>query len=157
MDKVKITSTLKHEVYVSVPEFNFRRTWPMAGSTNSVDKDLLVELMNDIGFRNMINNGILYIEDMDTKKELGLEPEDAEAPVNIIVLSDKEKETYLKVLGMTAFKDKVKKLSIAQVEELCDYAIDNKIVNLDKCKVLKEICGRDVISAIKLLEDDKED
>jgi hypothetical protein len=42
----------------------------------------------DNGVRVMIDRGILYIPDMKDKIDLGLEPEDATEPENIIVLSD---------------------------------------------------------------------
>ena len=115
MDKIKIVSTVGNRVIVEVPELRFSRTWPMAGSSVSVDKEVLEDLMYDIGFRNMIESGMLYIQDMETKKELGLEPEDAVEPVNIIVLSDKDKKYYLTELSLVGFKDKIKKLSRPQL------------------------------------------
>ena len=129
----------------------------MAGSSVSVDKEVLEDLMYDIGFRNMIESGMLYIQDMETKKELGLEPEDAVEPVNIIVLSDKDKKYYLTELSLVGFKDKIKKLSRPQLENLCDYAIKNRIMDVDKCKVLKEACGRDIINAVRLSEQNTEE
>lgn len=155
-DKVRIVSTIKHKIIVNVPDIRFSRTWPSAGSAVNVDKEMLEDLMYDPGFANMIQMGMLYIEDLETKKELGLEPEEATEPVNIIVLSDKDKRNYWTTLSLVGFKDKVKKLSRPQLEELADYAIDNKLVDIDKCKVLKEACGRDVINAIRLNEEDKE-
>ena len=157
MDKIKIVSTVCNRVIVEVPELRFSRTWPMAGSSVSVDKEVLEDLMYDIGFRNMIESGMLYIQDMETKKELGLEPEDAVEPVNIIVLSDKDKKYYLTELSLVGFKDKIKKLSRPQLENLCDYAIKNRIMDVDKCKVLKEACGRDIINAVRLSEQNTEE
>ena len=52
----------------------------------------------------MIDSGMLYIEDMAVKKELGLEPEDAKEPVNIIVLSDKEMRHYI-TMPLAQFKE----------------------------------------------------
>ena len=156
MDKIKVISTLKNRVTVDVPDIRFSRTWPTAGASVNIDKDTLEELMYDAGFANMIKMGILFIEDMDFKKEIGLEPEDATEPVNLILLNDKEKKYYLTGLSLVGFKDKLKKLSKNQIEELADYAIQNKLVDIEKCKVIKEACGRDVVRAIQLLEADKE-
>lgn len=155
-DKVKVISTLKNKVTVNVPDIRFNRTWVSAGMAVNIDRDTLNDLMYDAGFRNMINMGILYIEDMEVKKELGLEPEDATEPVNLILLTDKEKKYYLTELSLVGFKDKVKKLSKNQLEELADFAIQNKLVDIEKCKVIKEACGRDVVRAIQLLEADQE-
>ena len=37
----------------------------------------------------MLKAGVLFIDDLEFKKELGLEPEDAVEPVNVILLEDK--------------------------------------------------------------------
>lgn len=155
--KVKITSAVKHKVIVNSPELRFSRTWPGYGSSVTVDKELLENLMYDLGFKNMIMLGILSIEDLQVKKDLGLEPEDATEPVNIITLTDSQRNYYWKELSVVGFKDKIRKLSRTQLEELAEYAIDHKIIDVDKCKLVKEACGRDVINAIRLMEQDKEE
>ena len=155
--KVKVVSKIRNKVTVRVPDLRFNRSWMAAGASVTIDKDLLEELMYDVGFANMIKMGILYIEDMEVKKELGLEPEDATEPVNIIVLSDREKAQYWSNnLSTVGFKDKIRKLGQAQLLELADYAIDHQIMNIEKNNVLKEACGKDVINAIRLQEQDKE-
>ena len=156
MDKVKIVSKVNHRVTVDVPEIRFSRTWLSEGSVVMVEKSTLEELMYDVGFQNMIAMGILYIEDLEVKKELGIEPPGATEPVNIIVLTDKERHMYLTSLSLVGFKDKVKKLSRTQQEELCAYAIEHKLLDVEKAKVLKEACGRDIINAVRLNELDKE-
>jgi len=157
MEKVKVVSQVNHEVSVNIPDLRFRRSWPARGSSVSIEREILDDMMFDVGFKNMITAGILYIEDLDVKKDMGLEPEDATEPQNIIVLSEKDKQYYWTGLSLVGFKDKIKKLSKPQLEELADYAIDNKIMNVEKNKVIKEACGRDVIKAVQLLEQDKED
>ena len=62
-----------------------------------IDKDALSEAMYEPGVASMFRKGILYIEDMDTKKELGLEPDGATEPENIIVLTGAQMTRYLKV------------------------------------------------------------
>ena len=155
-EKVKVISTLKNKVVVDMPELHFNRTWQKAGAVVTINKETLEELMYDIGFANMIKEGILYIEDLEVKKDLGIEPEDATEPVNIILLTDKEKRYYLTELSLVGFKDKLKKLSRNQVEELADFAIKNKLVDIDKCKLIEEICGRKILKAIELLEQDED-
>lgn len=156
-EKVKIISTVKHKVFVNIPELRFSRTWMSAGAVVSVERSLLEDMMYDIGFKNMINMGMLYIEDMEVKKELGIEPEDATEPVNVIILSDRDKNYYLTELSLVGFKDKVSKLSRTQLDELCDYAIEHRLLNVQKCKVLKEACGRDIINAVRLSELNEEE
>ena len=157
MEKVKVISQVGHQVAVTIPDLRFSRMWPARGASVSIDRDVLEDMMYDPGFKNMLEMGILYIEDMEVKKDLGLEPEDANEPQNIIVLSEKERQYYWTELSLVGFKDKVKKLSKAQLEELADYAIEHRIMNVEKNKVIKEACGRDVIKAVQLVEQDQED
>ena len=111
MEKVKVVSTVKSRMGVKVPEMRFSRQWLKKGSAVMIDRDILEELMYDSGFKYMIDSGMLYIEDMAVKKELGLEPEDAKEPVNIIVLSDKEMRHYMVTMPLAQFKEKVAELS----------------------------------------------
>ena len=157
MANINVINKVNHPVGVVVPELNFRRDWMGKEQKIAIDENLLKELMFDPGFHNMVMQGILYIEEMDVKKELGIEPLDAEEPVNGIVLTDAEREKYLTVYTLKNFKDKISKLNQTQLNELADYAISKKIVNVEKCKVIKQLCGRDILQAIRLGEQDKED
>lgn len=153
--KVKVTNMVNSPVSVAYPELAFRREWPSKGASVFIESDMVEQLMYQIGFKNMIDAGVLYIEDMETKKELGLEPEDAKEPVNIIVLTDKERRQYMVSYPLEKFKTSVAKLSEAQVLELVDYAIKNKLMDYDKCEYLKEITGRDIITAVRLSAQNK--
>jgi len=51
-------------------------------------KEQLESLMYDPAFSNMVKEGYLYIDDMEVKKDIGVEPEDAEAPT-IILMDEK--------------------------------------------------------------------
>ena len=157
MANINVINKVNHPVGVVVPELNFRRDRMGKEQKIAIDENLLKELMFDPGFHNMVMQGILYIEEMDVKKELGIEPFDAEEPVNVIVLTDAEREKYLTVYTLKNFKDKVSKLNQTQLNELADYAISKKIVDVEKCKVIKQLCGRDILQAIRLGEQDKED
>lgn len=156
MEKVKIISMVNHRIGVTIPDIHFKRVWPTKGYSVAVDREILDELIYNAGFKYMIDSGMLYIEDMKVKQELGLEPEDATEPVNIIVLSDKEMRTYMTTLSLVAFKEKFAKLSYEQMNAVADFAIANKLMDYDKCKFIKDTCGRDIITAIKLKEDSKE-
>ena len=156
MEKVKVVSTVKSRMGVKVPEMRFSRQWLKKGSAVMIDRDILEELMYDSGFKYMIDSGMLYIEDMAVKKELGLEPEDAKEPVNIIVLSDKEMRHYMVTMPLAQFKEKVAELRKEQLETLVDFAIENRIADIDKAKYIKELCGKDIVRAIQLNDLDKE-
>lgn len=100
---------------------------------------------------------MLYIEDMETKKNLGLEPADAEEPTNIIVLSDKERRQWMVTMPVSEFAEKVKLLSHEQLIAIVEYAIANKLGDFEKSAILKELTGRDVVTAIQLkIKNDEE-
>ena len=155
MEKVKIKNTSNSRVLGIGRAVNFRHEWPV-GSTFDISKDILEQLMYENGFRYMIETGMLYIEDMMTKKELGIEPEDAYAPTNIIVLSDAEKKTYMTTMSFKDFETKVKQLSFEQIQNLAEYAITNRLIDFNKCELLKALCGKDVLAAVRLSKQNKE-
>lgn len=156
MSKVNIVNTTRGSVFVEVREIPFRHDWVAQGAKFAVEHEVLEQLMYDKGFKYMIDTGMLYIEDMEEKKALGIEPEEAEEPVNIIVLTDKERRRYMVNLSLEEFKEKVRKLSYEQVTQLADYAVANRLADYDKAEFLKEICGRDIIQAIRLSAQNKE-
>lgn len=157
MTKVKVISLTAHRVGVNVPGLNFKREWLKRGASVDIDRNILEELMYDNGFRYMIDNGMLYIEDMATKIELGIEAPDTTAPTAIIALDEKMMKRYLSVLPYAEFEAKVSDLTREQVASLAQFAIDNKLIDFDKCELLKKLTGRNIIKAIELEKQDKED
>ena len=157
MAKIKVTSTTKGEVSVIDASIPVRVSWPSRGTTREIEDDKLEQLMYDPGFKYMIDTGMLYIEDMTAKEKLGIEPEDATEPVNVIVLTDTQKRNYLKNYSTDKFKEEIKKLSLEQVLDLADYAIENKIADFDKSDIIAKVCGKDIIQGIKLAKANKED
>ena len=156
MTKVNVTSATVGETSVFEPSIPFRASWPAKGSTRPIEKDVIEQLLYTPGFKYMIDTGMLYIEDLDQKKELGLEPEDATEPVNIIILTDAVKNKYMKVYSLEKFKEEIKKLSREQVIDLADYAIENEIVDFAKNEVIEKLCGKNIIKGIQLAKQNKE-
>lgn len=157
MTKVNVTSMTIGEVSVFEPSIPFRVSWPNKGATRPIEEEILEQLMYTPGFEYMITHGMLYIEDMNEKKKLGIEPEDATEPVNVIPLTDADKKKYLTVYGTDKFKEVVKKLSIEQMIDLADYAIEHKIADFEKSEFLKGLCGKDIIKGIQLKRQNEEE
>ena len=86
--KVKVISTVYGTVTVQLPNMNFTRVWPNKGAAVMIPFAVLEEGIFDTGFNNMLRDGDLYIEDMEVKKALGREPDDATVPENVIVLPE---------------------------------------------------------------------
>lgn len=148
--KVKVISQYNGRCGIDNSDLHISRRWPARGSYVLFDKEVLEELMYDSAFRNMIEEGYLYIEDFNIKKELGIEPEEAAAP-SIINLTDKELERYWKIIPLAQFKTEVKKLTKVQIDNLADYAIKHgNDGSIPKANYLTEISGRNILKGIEL-------
>lgn len=156
MAKVKITSKHTGPLSVKIPDLNFTREWMNKGASVMVEKEQLSEMMYDPGFNYMVESGMLYIEDMGTKIELGLEPEGATEPVNYIPLEDAQMKRAMTVLPIGEFKSFLKTLKYEQLLSLADFAILNELGDFTKATAIKEACGKDIIKAIELNRLDKE-
>ena len=108
-DKVKVISAFDGRCGIDNSDLHISRRWPARGSHVMLDRNIVEELMYDDAFKNMVEDGTLYIEDFELKKELGIEPEDAKTPT-IVYLGDKELERYWKVMPLSQFKVEVKNL-----------------------------------------------
>lgn len=154
-NKVKVKSLISSRVILSVPELRLRRVWEKKGSVKIIPFEELEQAIYEPGVEALFTEGVLGIDDMEVKIALGLEPEDAKEPVNIITLTDDQRKRYLTVMPLPEFRQEVKKLPVEQIQELVQYAIDNEITNFDKSEILLQLTGIDIISAVKLNRDDK--
>lgn len=156
MEKIRVISKHQGPVSVNISDLRFKREWPNKGASVLIEKEALEEMMYDSGFKYMIDTGMLYIEDLEVKKELGLEPEDATEPVNIIVLSDNGMKRMMTAMPQFEFDAKLKTLNYEQMLALADFAIKNELGDFGKCDAVKKACGKDILTAIKLNREDKE-
>ena len=156
MEKIRVISKHQGPISVNIPDLRFKREWPNKGDSVLIEKETLEEMMYDSGFKYMIDTGMLYIEDLEVKKELGLEPEDATEPVNIIVLSDNDMKRMMTAMPQFEFDAKLKTLNYEQMLALADFAIKNELGDFGKCDAIKKACGKDILTAIKLNREDKE-
>lgn len=156
MEKIRVVSKHQGPISVNISDLRFKREWPNKGASVLIEKETLEEMMYDSGFKYMIDTGMLYIEDLEVKKELGLEPEDATEPVNIIVLSDNDMKRMMTAMPQFEFDAKLKTLNYEQMLALADFAIKNELGDFGKCDAIKKACGKDILTAIKLNREDKE-
>ena len=156
MEKIRVVSKHQGPISVNIPDLRFKREWPNKGAGIPIEREPLEEMMYDSGFKYMIDTGMLYIEDLEVKKELGLEPEDATEPVNIIVLSDNDMKRMMTAMPQFEFDAKLKTLNYEQMLALADFAIKNELGDFGKCDAIKKACGKDILTAIKLNREDKE-
>lgn len=148
--KVQITSKVNARVVMTVPYLNLYKEWGKKGTVVSIPFDLLQEAYFDTGVEELFKQGLLYINDMEVKKELGLEPEDATEPVNIIDITDDLLKRALGPMPLDEFKTWFSKLQLEQKRDVARYAVQNRILDYSKSKVIKDDIQIDIIKAVEL-------
>ena len=149
-EKVMVTSMVSSQVSLISPELRLRKTWPKKGAKLPIDKAILREAIYEPGIEYMFKNGILYIEDMDFKIELGLEPEGAKAPTEVIPMDDKYMNRVLKLMPIAEMKSAIKSMNEEQIQELITYASSMKDIQFDRIEVVKQVTGIDLFKVIEI-------
>lgn len=155
--QVFLTSTSKGYVIINIPDLHLKRIWEKRGAKKPIAFDILQQAIYDPSVDYLLSQGILIIDDMDTKIALGLESEEAKesGQVNIVALTENDMERYLTVMPIYEFKEKIKELKKEQVFALVDYAIEHELTNMEKADLLKEYTEIDIIKAVQLNREDK--
>lgn len=154
--KIKVKNLVNGRIGITLPDLRLNVNWDRKGQTRLIDFDTLQEALYDYGTEYMFKEGMLGIDDMETKIALGLEPEGATEPQFIKVLDDDQMKRMMTVMPIFEFKKELETIPREQILNLVDYAVQNEYSDIKKCDVLKEITGIDVISAIRLNREDKE-
>ena len=146
-DKVMVTSMVGGTISASSLE---HRVWNKKGQKLPVSKDVLREAIYEPGVEYMFRKGILYIEDMDFKIELGLEAEGTKDPTEVLPVDDKYLNRVLKLMPVFEMKAAIDKMSIVQKQELVDYASKQNDIQLDRLAIVSEKCNVDILKTIEL-------
>lgn len=155
--KIMIKNLSNGRVGINLPDLRLKRIWERKNAEKPIEFGVLQQAIYDPGVEYMFTQGILGIDDMEAKIALGLEPEDAKEPVNIIILTDAQKKRLWTVAPTFEFKNTLRELPYEQIEELADYAIENEYINMEKCALIKDCIQRDILAAIQLNRKDKEE
>lgn len=153
---VAVKSMVNARVSVKDPTYGVNRRWDRKGQQITLPYSVVEGMLWQDGFRHLIEGGILYIDSLKDKQDLGLEPEDVKEPVNIIVLTEIQMKNLLTTTPFIVFKKELQMLTRTQIDNLIEYAIKNQLIDIQKCSFLKKLTGRDIISAIKANEEDAE-
>ena len=146
-EKVMVTSMVGGTISAASLE---HRVWNKKGQKLPVSKDVLREAIYEPGIEYMFKKGILYIDDMDMKIELGLESPGATAPTDILPVDDKYLNRVLKLMPIVEMKAAIDKMSIVQKQELVDYASKQNDIQLDRLAIVSEKCNVDILKTIEL-------
>ena len=149
-ETVIVTSMVKGIVSLNQPQHRLVKTWPRKGTKLPVSKEALREAIYEPGVEYMFKNGMLYIDDMEFKIELGLEEEGAEVPTAIIPVDEKYLERLLKRVPVFEMKTAIKNMNGEQVQELIDYAATQTDLQMDRITAIRELTGTDLFKVIEL-------
>lgn len=156
--KIKITNNSNQYVVLSDRSLNFKAVFERRGVSRLVDLDILQQMIYSAGVEILFKQGILVIDDMEAKIELGLEPEGAKEPINIITLTDAQKRRHLTVSPMNEFKELIDKMPLEQVKELARFAIANELVgNMEKVDYLQAKTNINILKGIQTIREEKMD
>lgn len=148
-DKVMVTSMVGGTISVSALN---HRVWNKKGQKLPVNKDILREAIYEPGVEYMFKKGILYIEDMDFKIELGLEAEGTKVPTEILPMDEKFMNRVLKLMPVPEMKTTIDKMTMVQKQELVDFAVKQNDISLDRIKIVSDKCGVDILKTISLVQ-----
>jgi hypothetical protein len=148
-DKVMVTSMVGGTISVSALN---HRVWNKKGQKLPVSKDILREAIYEPGVEYMFKKGILYIEDMDFKIELGLEAEGTKVPTEILPMDEKFMNRVLKLMPIPEMKTTIDKMTMVQKQELVDFAVKQNDISLDRIKIVSDKCGVDILKTISLVQ-----
>lgn len=145
---VRFKNTKAETVIVHEPAYGIHREFLGKGTVQVIPFDTVEQLLWRPGFANLIKSGILYIEDMQDKIDLGLEDPDTKTPTKIRILTPEQILTLLKVKDYDNFVKDIEGLSIDQVNNIVDFAVENEILDTKKINYLKELTDRDVLKIL---------
>ena len=114
-------------------------------------------MIYDPGVHYLFEQGILYIDDMDAKIELGLEDEGTKEPTKVIKLEEAQLKRALGPMILADFKKFFTGLTEEQKFQVAEYAIEHELSDFSKQEVIKEGTGINVLSAIQLNRANKEE
>lgn len=154
---VKLQNMVNKTIGLNKPEYGIKRKWTKKGQIISLPFEVVKQMIYDEGFYRMLEKGYLYINEMQDKIDLGLEPEGATEPENIKVLTDSKIDSLLNKLPYTTFKRELENYNRDQINAIVNYAITNEVLNAEKCDLLKTITGIDILKAVSLNRDMSKD
>jgi hypothetical protein len=156
-ERVNVTSMVSGRVGLVLPRMHINKVWPKKGTKLPVEKDVLREAIYEPGVEYMFKEGLLYIDDMDFKIELGLEQEGTEKPTDIIPVDEKYLTRVLKNMPISEMKAAITKMNDNQKRELIDFASELNDISFDRMDAIKKITGIDVVKVIELKRAKKEE
>lgn len=149
-EKVTVTSMVNGRIGLVLPHMHINKVFPKKGTKLPIEKDILREAIYEPGVEYMFKQGLLYIDDMDFKIELGLEAEGTKEPTEVIPVDEKYLNRVLRLMPIAEMKKAIEAMNDNQIRELVDYAAGMDGIQFDRMDVLKKMTGIDIVKMIEL-------
>ena len=156
-ERVMVTSMVSGRIGLVLPRLHINKVWPKKNTKLPVEKDVLREAIYEPGVEYMFKQGLLYIDDMDFKIELGLEEEGTKTPTNVIPMDEKYMARVLKLMPIAEMKMAISAMNDNQKRELIDFASEQNDISFDRMDVIKKLTGIDVVKVIELKRSKEEE
>ena len=156
-ERVMVTSMVSGRIGLVLPRLHINKVWPKKGTKLPVEKDVLREAIYEPGVEYMFKQGLLYIDDMEFKIELGLEEEGTKTPTNVIPMDEKYMGRVLKLMPIAEMKKAISAMNDNQKRELIDFASEQNDISFDRMDVIKKLTGIDVVKVIELKRSKEEE
>lgn len=156
-ERVMVTSMVSGRIGLVLPRLHINKVWPKKNTKLPVEKDVLREAIYEPGVEYMFKQGLLYIDDMDFKIELGLEEEGTKTPTNVIPMDEKYMARVLKLMPIAEMKKAISAMNDNQKRELIDFASEQNDISFDRMDVIKKLTGIDVVKVIELKRSKEEE
>lgn len=155
--KVKVISMVPYIVGLTIPDYRINKKFTQEGQVALIEEEALAEALYNPGTARLFSHGILKIEGSeDFKLSAGLAEINEEKKVvdTVVTLNTSQMLALLKTKTLEEFKETVEKLSTEQLNLLAGLAVSNKVTDYDKCKILRQLTGKDIMKTISLNEDE---
>lgn len=155
--KIKVISMVPYIVGLTIPDYRINKKFTQEGQVALIEEEALAEALYNPGTARLFSHGILKIEGSnDFKLGVGLATTDENDNVvdTVITLNTSQMLALLKTKPIEEFTETVKKLSPEQLNLLAGLAVSNKVTDYDKCKILRQLTGKDIMKSISLSEDE---
>ena len=155
-DMVKIRSTTDGTISLYDPTIPVRKVFERRGAVAIVEKDKLIQMYFNSSLEGALRGGLLAIDDKEFLYEVGYITEKDEK-VEQLELTPALMKRCIGVMPIAELSSLMKKMSVAQVQELADFAVLNHTeLRMDRIDLLSKASGKNILKAIELHRADQE-
>lgn len=157
IEMIKIRSATDSTVSLYDPTIPLRKVFEKRGAIAIVEKDKLIQAYFNSSLETALRSGQLIIDDKNFLYEVGYIT-DMEEEVQEVELTTNLMKRCIGVMPVAELQTLLKKLSRYQIQELAEYAIENRNeLKLDRVELLSKISGKNILKAIELRKAEMEE